>query len=595
MFRNGRGRDTVKGSPGVAFLGEVGIVLVAALIGGLVARALRLPVLLGYLLAGLVVGPYTPGFIADESAVRMVADLGVALLMFAVGVQFSLDELRHVGKTAVLGGALQIGGTIGLGLLIGTAFGWGIYGGLYLGCALALSSTAVMLKILEERGELGTTHGAVMLGILVVQDLSLILMIVLLPALAVLFGVGEAPAAAGGSSPMAVVGIALLKAALFLGGTLLLATRGVPALLDRVARTGSRELFLLTVVCLCLLAGWIADAMGLGMALGAFLAGMVVSESSYAHEVFSQVRPLRDVFASLFFVSVGMLLDPAFVAQNALLIGVVVIALLVGKSLVTMLAMRAFGLSGRDIIRVGLGLAQIGEFSFVLASVGAAKGLIPAEISGVILSSALISLVLTPFVFNAADPLYRLLSRMPLFSRWLESHDIGAHSDLPELGRKPRVIILGAGRVGRYVSDALRARNIYHVAVDYDSEAADRLRQNDVPVLYGDATSETVLEKAGVREADLAVVALPDAAATEMAVRLLKQMAPGRVVLARVHRGDDIPRMRAAGADAVIHAEFEAGTEMIRQTLDRLDTPLEEVDAYLDEVRQHRYRQESVP
>ena len=290
-----------------------------------------------------------------------------------------------------------------------------------------------------------------------------------------------------------------------------------------------------------------------------------------------------------------MLLDPAFLAQNALLVAVVVIALLAGKSLITMLAVRAFGTSSKDIVRVGLGLAQIGEFSFVLASVGAAKQLIPAEISGVILSSALISLVLAPFVYNAADPLYRLLSRMPLFLTWLERNDMGARSDLVAPGQQPVVVILGGGRVGRYVSDALRARQIYHIVVDYASEAADRLRENNVPVLYGDATSETVLEKAGVKEAGLAVVALPDAPATDMAVRLLKQMAPNMPVLARVHRGEDIPRMRAAGADTVIHAEFEAGTEMIRQTLDRLDTPLQEVDAYLDEVRQHRYRQESVP
>ncbi|HVK02673.1 MAG TPA: cation:proton antiporter, partial [Armatimonadaceae bacterium] len=460
-----------------------------------------------------------------------------------------------------------------------------VYGGLFLGCALALSSTAVMLKILEERGELGTAHGTVMLGILVVQDLSLVLMIVLLPALAAFQtqGVGA----------LSGVGIALLKAALFLGVTLLLATRGVPAVLDRVARTGSRELFLLAAVCLCLLAGFAADRLGLGIALGAFLAGIVVSESDFAHEVFSQVRPLRDVFASLFFVSVGMLLDLHFLVDNAAVVVAVVLVILGGKSLWTMFLLRKLGWQTRTVLRAGLGLAQIGEFSFVLATVGTAQGLIGPEVSGVILASALITILLAPFVYGAAAPLYRSLRRVPAFAGFLETPE-GISE--PRAGERPRpgarVIILGIGRVGRYVSDALRAKGVPHVVVDYDAAAVERLRANGVPTIYGDATSETVLAKAYPHQAELAVLTLPDVASTEMSLRVLKQMAPGLPVVARVHRGIDIPRIRQAGADAVIHAEFEAGTEMIRQGLDRLGIPDTEVDAYIEDVRQHRYRQE---
>ncbi len=573
----------MKGSPGVEFLGEVGLVLVAALAGGLVARALHLPVLVGYLLAGIAVGPHTPGFIADEQAVRTVADLGVALLMFAVGVQFSLKELNHVRRAALVGGAAQIGGTILLGLLLGVAFGWGVYGGVFLGCALSLSSTAVMLRVLEERGELGTAHGNVMLGILVVQDLSLVLMIVLLPALAA-FGSDRAGA-------LGSVGTALLKALLFLLVTVLMATRGVPALLDRVARTGSRELFLLAVICLCLVAGYAADRMGLGLALGAFLAGIVVSESAYAHEVFSQVRPLRDVFASLFFVSVGMLLDPSFVLANWPVVTAVVLAILIGKSLITMLPLYLLGLQGRTVVLVGLGLAQIGEFSFVLATVGSARNLIGPEIAGVILSSALITILLAPFVSGGAGALYQAMNRVPALARRMNR----SHEQMPvneDAGSDARVLILGSGRVGRYVSDALRAKQVPHVVVDYDTSAATRARESGVRVVYGDATAEGVLAQAAPGQAELAVVALPEAAITEMAVRLLKQMAPNLPVVARVHRGIDIPRLRAAGADAVIHAEFEAGTEMMRQGLDRLGFPDAEVDAYIESVRQHRYRQE---
>ncbi len=396
-------------SPGVEFLGDVGIALVAALIGGLVARALRLPVLTGYLLAGVLIGPHTPGFIADGRVVLGVANLGVALLMFAVGVQFSLDELKHVRRTALIAGGTQIVGTILLGILIGLAFGWGLYGGTFLGCALALSSTAVMLKVLEERGELGSAHGGVMLGILVVQDLSLILMVVLLPAFAAF--------SSDGAAALAGVGTALLKALLFLLVTLLLATRGVPALLDRAARTGSRELFLLMVVSMCLIASFAAERLGLGIALGAFLAGIVVSESSYSHEVFSQVRPLRDVFASLFFVSVGMLLDPAFLAANWPLVATVVIAIVVGKALLVMLPLYRLGWHGRTVVVSGLGLAQIGEFSSCSRPWGRRRS--PA---GNCQRDPLLGPrddPPRPFLYGGAGRIYEAMNRVPSLSRLL--------------------------------------------------------------------------------------------------------------------------------------------------------------------------------
>lgn len=576
---------------GVLFLGEVGIALIAALLGGLLARAVRLPVLLGYLLAGLVVGPYSPGIVVDEQAVRTVADLGVALLMFAVGVQFSLEELNHVRKTALLGGSIQIVGTVLLGIALGLTFRWGFYSGLFLGCALALSSTAVMLKILEERGELGTTHGNVMLGILVVQDLSLVLMVVLLPALAAF--------STEGMAALASVGIALLKAILFLLVTILMATRGAPALLGRVVRTGSRELFLLTVVCLCLVASFAADRMGLGLPLGAFLAGLVVSASDFAHEVFTQVRPLRDVFAALFFVSIGMLLDPHFVLAHWTQVIAVVLTILLGKSLVTMIVLHLLGWHGRTVVLAGLGLAQIGEFSFVLATAGAAKGLVGEEVAGVILASALISILLAPFVFAGAGQAYNFVMRVPLLARFLsQARDHAAKGIQQPLDvdtcatDAARVIVVGAGRVGRYLSNALRAKGVAHAVVDFDGAAAARLRENGARLIYGDATSEAVLAQAEPHCADLAMIALSDAETTEIALRLLKRLAPDLRVVVRVRRGMDIPRMRTAGADAVVHAEFEAGTEIIRQGLDRLGFPDPEVDAYIEEVREQRYRHE---
>lgn len=565
------------------FLINIGIALLAALAGGFLARLVRLPVLIGYLVAGVIVGPYTPGIFARLETVHSVANLGIALLMFTVGVHFSLNQLKAVLRTALAGAGLILLGMIALGILIGLAFGWGVYGGLFLGCALSLSSTAVMMRILDERGELGTTHGTVMLGILVVQDFSLVLMVALLPAVAAV--------SAAGSGALMMVGVSLLRAALFIGVTLLLAWRGVPALMHWVAKMGSQELFLLTGVGICLIAAVAAEAAGLGLALGAFIAGIVISETDYAHEVFSQVRPLRDVFASLFFVSIGMLLNPSFMAVHWQAILVVVFAIILGKALLAILAIYLLGHHGRTAILAGLGLAQIGEFSFVLAGIGGDRKLIAPEISGVILSAALLTLLFAPFVYGAAAPLYTRLSQNPAFSPWLNRHQ----EELPspsDTCSDARVLVLGYGRVGRYISEALRAKAVPHFVVDYDGSAVTRLRQNGVSLVYGDASSETVLEQVTPHCLALAIVALPEAATTEMAIKILKRLLPGLPIIARVHRGADIPRIRQAGAEAVIHAEFEAGTEMIRQSLDLLGFNTSVVDTYVEEVRQHRYRQD---
>ena len=563
------------------FLLNIGVALVAALLGGILAKLVKLPVLIGYLVAGIAIGPYTPGIFANPEAVRLVASLGVALLMFAVGVHFSLAELRAVQRVALLGGGMQIVGTTVLGALIGLAFGWGLYGGLFLGCALSLSSTAVMMKVLEERGELGTAHGSILMGILVVQDFSLVAMIAILPALGTL--------STHGFGAFAQIGFALLRAALFIGVTVLLATRFVPAFLHQIARLGSRELFLLTTVCICLLTAKAAEIAGLGLELGAFIAGIMISETDFAHEVFAQVRPLRDVFASLFFVSVGMLLNPKFILHNWLVVSVVVLAILLGKSVLSALAVYVLGWNGRTSLLVGAGLAQVGEFSFVLATVGSARKLIPAQIGDVVLSAALITLLVAPFVYKGAVPLYNRLNRIPVLSRRLNRQDeVMAEGEACPVERD--VVILGYGRVGRYVSEALRASNIGHIVVDYDADAIRALAEAGVETLYGDASSQTVLERARPECLKLAIVALSDADVTEMTLHNIKRLAPELPIVVRVHRGEDIPRMRKAGAQAVIHGEFEAGTEMIRQSMGRLGVADGEVVRYVEKVRQQRYR-----
>jgi CPA2 family monovalent cation:H+ antiporter-2 len=464
------------------FMANVAGALLAALAGGIVARLLRIPIIIGYLVAGIVVGPHTPGLFADEASIYAVAKLGAALLMFAVGVQLSLKEMAAVRLTALRGGAIQIVGTILLGILVGLALGWRPYESLYLGCALSLSSTTVMMRILEERGETGEGHGAVMMGILVVQDLSLVVMVALLPALAA--------SRAEGAAALGSVAVSVLRAFLVVGVTWVAAFRGVPLILDGVARTGSRELFVLTVVCLCLLAAYGAHEAGISLELGAFLAGLAISESRFSHEVLTQIRPLRDLFASLFFVSIGMLLKPAFLLEHLPAVATVVASILVGKSLISSLAVYACGWHGRTALLAGMGLAQIGEFSFVLAAIGSDKRLISPELTSVILTSALVTLFCAPFMFAAAAPLYGLLNRVPAVSRFLNRRQLPLAASAVHGETGPRVVILGSGRVGRHVSDTLRHIGVPHVVVDYNTKVVEHRRRRGVPAVFGDASSE---------------------------------------------------------------------------------------------------------
>jgi CPA2 family monovalent cation:H+ antiporter-2 len=386
------------------------------------------------------------------------------------------------------------------------------------------------------------------------------------------------------------VGLSILRAVALVAAALLLASRGVPWLLDRAARAGSQELFLLVVVCVCLGAAYLAQISGLSLELGAFLAGLVISESDYAQEVFSQIRPLRDLFASLFFVSIGMLLEPDVVLRYAPAVAAVVATIVLGKAILAVGAIFISGAHGRTAVLAGLGLAQIGEFSFVLASVGTERKLIPAFEAGVILAAALISILLTPFVYGLAPKLYCAASRVPALARVLNRRPESGPPTGEGTQDLARAIILGCGRVGKHVSHALSTRGEPHVVVDYDADVVERLRGLGVAVVYGDATSEVVLKEALGPEVELAVVALPEASMAAIAVRALKRLNPDLPIIARVHRGESIPRVRDAGADEVVHAEFEAATAIIRYGLNRLGVPEEETDAHLHSIRAQRYR-----
>jgi CPA2 family monovalent cation:H+ antiporter-2 len=553
------------------------LAVAAGLLGGLVAQRLGQPVILGYLAAGVAIGPFTPGPVGDIHNLSVLAEAGVALLMFALGAELSLAELRRVGRVAILGGAGQIVGSIILGLAAGPLLGLAPVQALFFGALTALSSTVVSIKLLLGRGELGSLHGRVTLGILIVQDLSLVPMMVILPALA-----RPADRLAVELGWAAVTAVGLLAATVFVG------TRLVPWILDRVAGTGSRELFLLCVVALALGTALGTQFFGLSLAFGAFLAGLVVSESDLSHQAVAEVLPLRDLFATLFFVSVGMLLDPGFVVRNVPAVLLVAGVVELGKLMLVTVLTRAFGYAGRTALLAGLALAQMGEFSFVLARLGVGQGLIDDYLYNLTLAGALVTIVASPVLLQMADPLLGALRRLPLIGRGFDEPPLAeAASDAHGLGQ--HTIICGFGRVGRELADALERRGFRYLVIEYDPRVAAEVRKRGVPVIYGDAGNPAVLDHANLAKAKVLAVTVPDLPTAVRAVGEARRVKEDIDIIARAPGGLGPDRLRAAGAAEVVRPEFEAGLEFVRHTLRRYGVPSTEVRAITERRRNEYY------
>ena len=561
-------------------LQDLAAVLLAAITCGAIFYRLKQPIIIGYLIGGLLVGPYALGFVSDVHTIEMFAEIGVALLMFALGVEFSLAELKPVYKVAVIGGALQILLAIALTGGLSSLFGLSLGSGILLGCIIAISSTVIVLKVLMERGELDSMHGRIALGILIVQDLSVVPMMVILPNL---------------SDPANILGmpmlIALGKAALILAALAVLGTRLVPKFMARIAATRSRELFLLSSVALCFGTAAVTYYFGLSLALGAFLAGIIVSESDHSHQILADVIPLRDLFATLFFVSVGMMINPAFLITHLPEVGGLTLGIVLGKALLIAGSTRLFGYAGRTSLAVGMGLAQIGEFSFVLAKMGRSDGLISEDFFSIILASALLSILVTPLMMQAATPLYRQLYRLP-FVRKSSAKKRSENVATAELtGLVDHVVICGFGRVGSSLGKVLIRSGIPVLIIDIDHFRIQELRDRGVPCLYGDSSNIEVLRHARLELARVMVVALPDPLACQMAMANAKQINPKLDILARAQRSQDVAGLYNLGAEEVVQPEFEASIEVIRFTLSKLGYTSREIQRYSHQIRKEGYRQ----
>ena len=531
------------------------LAIVVAFAGGAIAHRLGQPVILGYLVAGVAIGPFTPGPTASVHSVQVLAEVGVAFLMFALGAEVSIAELRRIGKVAMIGGALQILCTMGLGPLVAPWLGLSFAQGVFLGALLSLSSTVVVLKVLMERGELGALHGRVALGILLAQDLAVVPLVVLLPSLVV-----------GSDMLVRDLALASVKAAVVLLGTYIIGVRLVPVMLRRAAVSGTRELFLLGVVALALGTAFVTQFAGLSLAFGAFLAGLVVGESEFRTQVIAEVLPLRDLFASLFFVSVGMLIDPRVMLSESAAIALLSAVVVVGKVGIVAVIVLLLGLPARVAVMAGLSLAQIGEFSFVLARVGVEQGAIPSSVFDLTLATALVTIVLTPGLIRAAPHVLSVLQRLPGFGRHFEEP---ATALVPTDTLARHAVICGYGRIGRELADALDARSVRYLVIEYNPEVARALRDRGVPVIYGDAANPAVLEHAHLERARLLAILMPDARAAELTTRYARSLNPRLDVVARAVDVEHLEQLRAAGATEVVQPEFEAGVEVIRHALRR--------------------------
>ena len=562
----------------IPLLINIAVALVVAFIGGVLARRIGLPTIVGYLIAGIMIGPFTPGFVGDTEMISQLAELGVIFLMFGVGLHFSLNDFWKVRSIAIPGALGRMAITILLGLGLTRLWGWSVTSGIVVGLSISIASTVVLLRVLMDNGLLNTQPGQAAVGWVVVEDLATVLILVLMPTLANVsdgFEWGQ-------------LGLTLLKAAGFVVLVLFVGIRLIPWLLMRIAHTRSRELFILAILAVALgIALGAAELFGVSLALGAFVAGVVVSESPLSHQVGADILPFRESFAVLFFVSIGMLVNPGYIFENVGAILALTGLIVIGKALITILFGFVFPWPAMTTLVLAGSLSQIGEFSFILGQEGLNLGLLEQSQYSLILACALLSIILNTPMFRLVSSMEKWLQRSPRLWQLLDKH-----RPLPppiEKTIRDHVVIVGYGRVGRHIVNLLKQMSIPHLVVDADSQRVEELTQQGIPTLFGDAANSEVLTHAGLTSARALVVAGPDEDASALVVTAARDIAPELPIIARATTEDGTKRLTDLGAQDVIHPELEGGLEIVRHTLLQLGFPLQEIYRYTDAVRRDHY------
>lgn len=549
----------------------------AAFVGGYVARRLKVSSLVGYLLAGVAVGPFTPGFVGDISNISQMAELGVIFMMFGVGLHFSIKDLWAVRRIAIPGalGQMLIATALGVGLT--QLWGWSIGAGLAFGLAISIASTVVLIRGLMDNGLLQTRHGQVAVGWLILEDLATVAILVLLPAT---LGDVADPWRSG-------VG-AVVKTIVFVAAMLFVGSRIMPWILKLIALTRSRELFILAVVVLALgTALGAAVLFDVSLALGAFLAGVVIAESDVSYQVGAEALPFREIFSVLFFVSVGMLVNPLNVITNIDQVLAVTVLIVVGKFLITALIGIALRAPAKTLLVVGAGLSQIGEFSFIVGQASMSLGILSQEQYGLILAGALLSIVLNPLMFYLIPTMEACLRCWPRMWTYLNRME-----DLPSsttVKQSDHVVIIGHGRVGKHIVDVLEKLNVPMLVVELDAAHAEKFKSRGIPTLFGDAANSELLNHVGLERARALVLTISNETSAELIVAAAHQLAPNLPIVARATTTEGVRRLAERGAQDVIHPELEGGLEIMRHTLLALDYSTGQVHEYIDTVRRDTY------
>ena len=537
--------------------------LVLAFVLGAIANRLRISPLVGYLLAGVAIGPFTPGYVADQGVAKDLAEIGVILLMFGVGLHFTLQDLLSVRAIAIPGALVQIASAAVLGLGLAWLLGWTVAAGLVFGLALSVASTVVLLRALQQRRLLETERGRIAVGWLVVEDFATILALVLLPALA---SVAKDSAGLSAADLILPVLVTLAKVAAFVAVMLIVGKRVIPLVMHYVAHTGSRELFRLAVLAIALGVAYGASRLfDVSFALGAFFAGIILAESELSQRATSEILPLRDAFAVLFFVSVGMLVNPAIVVNDPLALLATLLIVVLGKSIAAFAIVRAFGHSSSTALTISASLAQIGEFSFILAALGVGLGLLPARGQDLILAAAIVSILLNPALFAGLD---RLLARRESTAQGTEPPEPSeppARAPMPQTHLRDHVVLVGHGRVGRIVAGGLKTRQVPLFLIESDGANAAKLTAAGFEAIAGNAADPDVIDTANIGGARCLMVAIPDAFEGGQVVAQARAINPGLPIIARSHSDEETVHLKAHGATRVIMGEEEIGLAMLAE------------------------------
>ncbi len=557
---------------------NITLALIVAFIGGVIAKRVGLPTIVGYLLAGIVIGPFTPGFVGDVHTIQQLAELGVIFLMFGVGLHFSFADLWRVRDIAVPGALIQTALATAAGVVLTQLWGWQLSASLVLGLSISVASTVVLLRGLMDHRLLNTTHGQAAVGWLVMEDILSVLILVLMPALSL----------ESGSFDLAGLALTLAKAAAFIVVMAVIGRRLIPWLLGRIALSRSRELFILATLAITLgTAIGAAELFGVSLALGAFIAGAIINQSPWSHQVDADIFTFRETFSILFFVSVGMLVNPAFLWANLGQVAALTSLVVFGKLFIVLVMGLFFPRPARTFLVVAVGLAQIGEFSFILGKAGVSLGLLAGDQYSLILAASLISIAVNPFMYKLLGPLERGLRRLPGVWRKLE-----ANVPLPQIDEetlRDHVVIIGYGRVGKHLVTVLQTLNVPQIVIESDAERVQALNEAGIATLYGDAANSEVMVHAGLDHARALVVTVPEESPAALIVAAARKLNEKLPIIVRAATAEGVQLLSDLGASDVVHPELEGGLEMVHDTLLHLGYPLREVHSYAEAVRRDAY------